>query len=525
MAFTVPNLQFNQSEGNLYTGAAQMFLAQAKAAAELRLQKRQQEEAERAAAAREKHDAGQLAAYNRQIGASESTQKFNREKWEKEQAAEAQTQLGKDVDTAAGYFDKESKDFNPGRGEAFAAAKNLPIVRDAPGEGDRAMLPLALDTPPAMAIAMGPRRPKPVMQPPMDDPEAEAMGQAPQQGAAAPVPQMDDPEAEAMAEVPAQAQPEVTPEEFQKKAFEKTGPRSRGVGIQVDGKTVWLEDRQEEARSREREKLASDIGRMALTPITPLDPGFFKATSKLAEVGLVDRKSAMDQINKFMSERNLTARAAMAAAARKAAADAEANKPPTPAEGRGAIGSLDSSIQQWQKDTGYDELAKSYRDLGVGLRQLQSGNPIEQTGARFAIGKQIAGQGQFTEGEQKTILGNIGGKFESWMQAVQSFMNGKLTADQEQHFVDAIKLRLKDIRERRAPDLAVNFKDAYLSPGSGYEDMPANVQNRFNRLFKPFGVAGESVGGAGAKATGGRSKAVAKPQESDEDRLRRIEGR
>lgn len=169
----------------------------------------------------------------------------------------------------------------------------------------------------------------------------------------------------------------------------------------------------------------------------------------------------------------------------------------TPGEGRRLNaterGELRSDIKDWQQDNGYDDMAKAHRELRGALNDIKSGNPVAQSGARFAIGRKIAGAGVFTEGEQKAILGRVGGEFERWSQLVQTYIDGKLTPEQEKVFADYIESKLGHLMNDEARRMASNFRDSFMGDGSAYGNRMDEVRNRYNRLFTPFGITALDV--------------------------------
>lgn len=168
---------------------------------------------------------------------------------------------------------------------------------------------------------------------------------------------------------------------------------------------------------------------------------------------------------------------------------------------RGDLGALRADINDWQKDSGYGDMFQTFRDLQKARDEIRSGNPIQETGVRFSIGRKIAGPGVFTEGEQKAILGRVGGEFSRWDQLVQTFVDGRLTPEQQGIFMGAIDSKLGRILKTEAVQKAENFRRTYTTPGSGYEDMQPNVVNRYNSMFSPFGISwtGDQPQGEGVR--------------------------
>ena len=123
----------------------------------------------------------------------------------------------------------------------------------------------------------------------------------------------------------------------------------------------------------------------------------------------------------------------------------------------------------------------------------------------------------FTQQEQHDILGNVGGRFESYAQLVQSFVDGSLTPSQQKAFMDSIDGKLQYITKTEATRKAELFKKRFLGPGSGMgEDYRPNVINAYNANFEPFGMAAEDPGGEGATPGLAGGESGPRPEEKEE---------
>ena len=163
---------------------------------------------------------------------------------------------------------------------------------------------------------------------------------------------------------------------------------------------------------------------------------------------------------------------------------------------RGDLGVLRADINDWQKDSGYTTTAEKLRTLKETNALLKSGNALNQTAARYGLGKKIAGTGVFTAEEQKIIIGAVAGKYGEWESTVQKFVDGTMGGKDMVVFLDAIKGQTGHA-QNVMDGLSERFKVSFMSDGSGYENMQKNVANQYNRLFGEFGtkvdVSGDGV--------------------------------
>lgn len=424
MAFNVPNLNFNQpTSGGIYTDAASMFMAQARAAAQLRLQKQQAELAEREQAHREKAAEANTAALNRQTAATEEKHKFDREVWEAKQADEARKQQLATVQGVNARLDPESENFDPALGEAEAAIQGVQIQRpqenpDAPmqrADPDAVIHP-ALGTPTALAIAMPRRKPKPQQPVPTEDDllESEATAQKP----------VDTTGRDFEAEMGAleAAVPEV--------------PQQRGVSVDVGGgRTVRLDpERKEQARNIENAKWAAKIRSLAGTGAGPIKGAYFDAAATLVEKEAVPGEKAFEVAAGFLGRDDRYAMAEMNALAAMGRAQMAAKNRQTITphqeviQDQGWATKWDAAYDRWEKQRDVDKLSLSYDNLQTLTQQMAAYDAqkdiVSLKSVLFKTAREIVGVGVLTDAEFNNTVQGTAGLFASFMSKMEKGLNG-----------------------------------------------------------------------------------------------------
>ena len=186
---------------------------------------------------------------------------------------------------------------------------------------------------------------------------------------------------------------------------------------------------------------------------------------------------------------------------------------------RGDLGALRQDVNDWQKDSGYNEAASAASALQEANALLSSNNALSQTAARFSIGRKISGPGAFTDAEQKNIIGSVSGKYGSFEATVQKFEDGTMGETDRRVFLESVRGQLA-YKAQQMKALSDNFRQSFMAPGSGYEAMEANVANQYNRLFGSHGMEPTPVEGRGATLGVGQQK-LGEAKNKDAVRARR----
>lgn len=253
----------------------------------------------------------------------------------------------------------------------------------------------------------------------------------------------------------------------------------------------------------DRKAVADEV----LSAFSPINPAAAKATAAAVQSGL-PRDKAADFFNQTVGMD-----------IRKMKRQGGGGKPPTDVQlataARGDMAALRQDVNDWQKDSDYQTVHNQARALNEAKALLTSKNALNETAARFNIGRKIAGPGSFTEGEQKNIIGSVSGRYGTYEATVQKFIDGSMGESDRRVFLEAVTKQLEYNTKTLGPQLEQNFRDRFMTDGSGYEGMQKNVINQYNRLFSPFQIEKMSTDGSSGAVLGmGNSKPGKQPTAS-----------
>lgn len=184
--------------------------------------------------------------------------------------------------------------------------------------------------------------------------------------------------------------------------------------------------------------------------------------------------------------------AGIGAAGRVAAARVSANNPlKIDTANRQDMGTLRSGFKEWKNTVNLAIDSKSHKRLATAMANLDSGNAMQQREAAESLVSIFKGGGQVTKASQDLLLHNLAGIVGD----AQTFIEKKLSGKYGERELNVLKQATRNALAEEQEKLHAYHDSAVdtFGPGSGYEQLGANVNALVKGAFKQFGYDAEDI--------------------------------